>query len=115
MRSDQTARDMSFNGLDHANIFTADGKALTIGDLSPGQRVTLEYAVRDKHWYISKVILSEPRPGADSVVANPASRDRMREASEGEARTPSAPLEADGQAPMPVEKKVNRTFKRTGP
>ena len=95
LHSDQTTHDISFYGLERANIFTGDGKVLAVRDLQPGQRATLEYAVRGKRWYISKVILSEPRPapGASAVVGNEA-KERIRESTEGDTRTPSATPDA---------------------
>jgi hypothetical protein len=89
--SDQTHGNLSFYGLEKAPIFTADGKVLQLSDLLPGQRVTLEYAARDNRSYVSKVILSEPRPEAPKGALSPAAKERIRQAAEGQTRTPSAP------------------------
>ena len=91
MRSDQTHHDLVFYGLNRANIFTADGRDLNIRDLEEGQRVTIQYAVRNRRWYVSKVILSEPRPVSRSRALDGKARDRIREETEGDTRTPSAP------------------------
>jgi hypothetical protein len=104
IRSDQNHQDMTFFNADRATIFRADGKALTTADLQPGQRVTVKYGERNKKWYITQIILSEPRPGSDSVVANPAGRERIREATEGEARTPDAPPDPPSGPPPAVVK-----------
>jgi hypothetical protein len=96
--SDQTHENLSFYGLEKATIFTADGKPLLLGDLLPGQRVTLEYAVRDNRSYVNNVILSEPRPEAPRDALSPAARERIRHETEGQTRTPSAPPTA---APVP--------------
>ncbi|MHA3771910.1 hypothetical protein ACXR0O_10280 [Verrucomicrobiota bacterium sgz303538] len=61
LRSDQTHGPMTFWGIDRANIFSADGQPAGIGDLQPGMNVTVQYAVRGRKWYISKVMLSEQR------------------------------------------------------
>ncbi len=104
LHSEQSHSDLLVYGLDKANIFTADGKALTTADLQPGQRVTLEYAMRGQRWYVSKVILSEPRPAA-RVGAE--ATERIRESTEGDARTPSAPAGITPQeAPFPSQRKL---------
>jgi len=91
MRSDQTHHDLVFYGLNRANIFTADGHDLSVRDLEEGQRVTIQYAVRNRRWYVSKVILSEPRPVSRSRALTEEDRARIREQTEGDTRTPSAP------------------------
>lgn len=83
IRSDQTTRPLTFWGMDRANIFTADGQPAVVGDLVPGMRVTVQYAVQGKRWLISKVILDAQRPpvvaGApiyvDPALNTPAARD----------------------------------------
>jgi hypothetical protein len=83
IRSDQTTRPITFYGMDRANIFTADGKPALIGDLQPGIKVTVQYAIKGERWYISKVLLPEQRPVAvtgapinvDPAVISPAARD----------------------------------------
>ncbi len=77
LRSDQTSRPITFYGIDRATIFTADGQPALIGDLQPGMQATVQYAMRGKRWYISKIILAAQRPsvvvGAPLYV-NPALR-----------------------------------------
>jgi hypothetical protein len=79
LRSDQTTRPVTFYGMDKANIFTADGKVAKIADLQPGMKATVQYAVRENRWYVSKVILAEQRntivTGAP-VNGDPAARSK---------------------------------------
>jgi hypothetical protein len=119
MLSDQTHGDLTLHGLERANIFTADGKALQIVDLAQGQRVTIAYAVHDKQWFISKVILSEPRPAVTNRNTTEKDVTRIREATEGTTRTPSADGKPD-VAPQPATAPQTGTsisipLRRTGP
>jgi hypothetical protein len=83
LRSDQTTRPITFYGMDRANIFTADGKPALVGDLQPGMKVTIQYAIKGERWYISKVLLPEQRPAVvtgapvnlDPALISPALRD----------------------------------------
>ena len=88
LRSDQTTRPITFYGMDRANIFTADGKAATVADLQPGMKATIQYAVRENRWYISKIILAEQRGNA--VVGAPINADpalRTKAATDGDITT----------------------------
>ena len=69
LRSDQTSRPITFYGVDRANIFTEDGQPAVIGDLQTGMKATVQYAVRGKRWYISKIILPGQRAVADQGQA----------------------------------------------
>lgn len=88
IRSDQTTTPLTFWGMERANIFTADGQLATVGDIEPGMPVTVQYAVRGKRWYISKVILPEQR--ANVVIGAPINIDpalRTRAANDNDPTT----------------------------
>ena len=102
VRSEQTNTDLTFYNADRANIFRADGKALTTADLEEGQRVTVKYGIRQNRWFVREIILSEPRPGKDSVVTNPRGIERIRQGTEGETRTPDAPPDPPAGPPPAV-------------
>jgi hypothetical protein len=60
--------------MERANIFSADGKPALTTDLQPGMQVTVQYAERGNRWYISKVMVAEPRN--NTVVGAPTNVDR---------------------------------------
>jgi hypothetical protein len=80
IRSTQTARPITFYGMEKANIFSVDGSPALITDLEPGMPVTVQYAVRGDRWFISKVILSSNTQTTltpvvpNATVASPALR-----------------------------------------
>lgn len=69
IRSDQTQGMITFFGVDKANIFTADGKAVTIAELPLGSKVTVQFTEREKKWYVSKVILPAANPPGNKAPA----------------------------------------------
>lgn len=46
-----------FYGMEAAKVETANGKAVTIGEISKGSKVTVQYAPEGDHWVVSKVII----------------------------------------------------------
>ena len=63
IRSDQTQRAITFYGLNTANIFTVQGAPAQLSDLQTGTPVTVQYAIRDNRWFVSKVMFSAAGSG----------------------------------------------------
>lgn len=57
IRSNETARPITFYEMERATIFSEDGNPAVLSDLEPGMEITVQYAVRRNRWYISKVII----------------------------------------------------------
>jgi hypothetical protein len=75
--SDQLHRAVTFYGAGKSNIFSVDGSPAQLSDLVPGTKVTVQYAERNSHWYIDKIMFAEAKPTAPRAPSLPPSTGRV--------------------------------------
>lgn len=68
VRSAQTKRPITFYGMDKAMLVQAQGRTPSLRDLTPGMSVTVQYAVRNKQWFVDKLIYGDERPAAAATT-----------------------------------------------
>ncbi len=73
VRSDQMLKPVTFHGIGAAILINASGKPALTNDMAVGMPVTINYAVRNKQWYVSKIVFSETRAagGTGTGVTGP--------------------------------------------
>jgi hypothetical protein len=60
LRSQQSARNLIFRGLQATPVYFATGRRATFGDIEPGQSATIHYAPAQGRWLIAKIVIPEP-------------------------------------------------------
>lgn len=66
--SEQTQRPINYTGMDKAVVLFASGKVATLADVTVGQTVTIEYAMRGRKPVVAKLLIPDSKP---VVQANP--------------------------------------------
>ncbi len=97
IRSDQTNGMITFFGADKANVFTADGQPYILQNIKLGTKVTIQYAARADHWYISKIILPAGMVGAEAP--SPSKAPMPAAPTQSNANGPAGPTTTPIQAP----------------
>lgn len=69
VRSTQTQRPITFYGMDRAMLVQAQGRTPSLKDLVPGMSVTVQYAVRNKQWFVDKLIYGDEQPAGTTTTA----------------------------------------------
>lgn len=74
--SEQTQRPINYTGMDKAVVVFASGKFATLADVTVGQTVTIEYAMRGRKPVVAKLLIPDPKPvvQANSVPLTPGER-----------------------------------------
>src|SRR4030095_11878533 len=73
LRSQQSARNLVFRGLQATPVYFATGRRATFGDIEPGQPATIYYAPAPGRWLIAKVVIPDPEQARrSSQVLTPA-------------------------------------------
>jgi hypothetical protein len=99
VRTDQTQRPMIFSGIGSAMLVNGRGGTPTLGDLKAGIPVTVRYAVRNKQWYVEKIVYGDEAavPAATGTATGGAAAG-----SAGGATTPATVVPS-----IPVERSTN--------